>query len=206
MIHVVMETNITSKLKAKGGRTPRKRKDETDSMINDSNDVFSNGYNDDKGNVFGNDENNNDVALENKEDSLQESGTPVAVESSPDYSSTTPAVNEEAEIKKESAEHSTLSKETVETIVEDHEEKDLNKKIAFEEVETLAKEDISYSDVQGVISVIAKRTGQDEEELLRHYNAQPSAKNILAQGLGFVENETESSSMKQEAITSTQKS
>jgi len=28
-------------------------------------------------------------------------------------------------------------------------------------------------------------------------------KNILAQGLGFVENETESSSMKQEAITST---
>jgi len=33
-----------------------------------------------------------------------------------------------------------------------------------------------------------------------------SAKNILAQGLGFVENETESSSMKQEAITSTQQS
>jgi putative transposase len=32
-----------------------------------------------------------------------------------------------------------------------------------------------------------------------------SAKNILAQGLGFVENETVSSSMKQEAITSTQK-
>ena len=33
-----------------------------------------------------------------------------------------------------------------------------------------------------------------------------SARNILAQGLGFVENETESSSMKQEAITSTQQS